>query len=443
MLGEKIYQELKDKRILVYGLGREGKSTLQFLESYRPVLKSLDWVDDAKERISNQTQVNAASYSSIQEVDLNSYDWIIKSPGIPLSKLPESVWKKVTSQLDLYLRWCEGKVIGITGTKGKSTTAALLYHVLSGNGGRTVLLVGNIGAAALDFLKETTPNTLTVYEMSSGQLECAHQSPHVAVLLSLYPEHLDYHASFEAYAQAKLNIARNQPEDGILFYHSIWQPYLKDFAIRAKQIMLDPLNLKIHHLSRELAKRGVYVHPVTLDAVQKVADYFGVSFHEFEEKCLIFQPLEHRLRPLKSASGILYYDDLLATLPEATLASIDLMRPHTLILGGYDRGLNWKAFAEALALRSLSVIIAMPDTGTIILKYMEEMKWKGKYANLAETTLLFAETVVDVVKLAEKETPPGAICLISPAAPSYNQFKNYEAKAKAFCESIEAIAESI
>jgi len=184
----KITEILKGKRILLWGYGLEGKSTEKFINKYCKV-KELTVFQGKRD-----------------EIDEDAYDYIIKSPGIVAWDLSD----KFTSMTDLFLTQFSGQVIGVTGTKGKSTTSSLLYTVLSKCTDRPTLLVGNIGLPALDYYGEITDDTIIVFEMSCHQLAHAKISPHIALFLNLYEEHLDYYGTMDNYFNAKANITRHQ-----------------------------------------------------------------------------------------------------------------------------------------------------------------------------------------------------------------------------------------
>ena len=171
----KITDKLNDKRILLWGYGLEGKSTEKFINKYCKV-RSLTVFQGKRE-----------------DIDEDAYDLIIKSPGI----VAETLSDKYSSMTDLYLEQFSGQVIGITGTKGKSTTSSLMYSVLRQCTDRPVLLVGNIGLPALDYFGEITPDTIIVFEMSCHQLAHAKISPHIALFLHLYEEHPDYYGTMD------------------------------------------------------------------------------------------------------------------------------------------------------------------------------------------------------------------------------------------------------
>jgi len=142
---------------------------------------------------------------------VKDYDVIIKSPGIPFKILPKSALKKILTQTDIFFANCPGKIVGITGTKGKSTTSTLIFEMLRA-AGKNALLIGNIGKPPLDYYQDVKPNTIIVFELSSHQLSLVSTSPHVAVLLNVFPEHLDYYPSLKDYVSAKANITKFQTQ---------------------------------------------------------------------------------------------------------------------------------------------------------------------------------------------------------------------------------------
>src|SRR3989344_26189 len=187
-------EELKDKKIAILGFGREGRDTLLFLKKIFPKKKIA--VADRK-------------FSKDYLKNLIGYDVIIKSPGIPFKILPRSVLGKITTQTEIFFDNCPGKIVGITGTKGKSTTTALIYDILRA-GKIRAYMVGNIGKPVLNLLSSASPKDVYVYELSSFMLTNLKKSPHIAVLLNIYQEHLDYYRNFKEYIQAKATITLHQ-----------------------------------------------------------------------------------------------------------------------------------------------------------------------------------------------------------------------------------------
>src|SRR3989338_5188055 len=196
--------QLKDKKILILGFGREGQDTFKFLKKLFP-RKKIDIADQKFDK------------NYLEKI--KNHDVIIKTPGIPFKKLPGLHPGKITTQTEIFFDNCPGMIIGITGTKGKSTTSYWIYQVLK-RAGLKAHLVGNIGKPVLTSLLKAKKDDIFVYELSSHQLYNLKQSPHIAVLLNIYPEHLDYYKSFKEYASAKANITKNQTKTVFFIYNS-------------------------------------------------------------------------------------------------------------------------------------------------------------------------------------------------------------------------------
>ena len=201
-----ICRRLNGKRILIAGFGREGKSTLRFLQRYMP--NAIISIADRNE--SAFQDVDKERYSLYFGDDYlkasSDYDVVIKTPGISVKDV-DIDFSKITSQTDLFLEAYHNQVIGITGTKGKSTTSTLIYHLLK-ESGNEVILAGNIGIPILDCVDDINERTIVVYELSAHQLQFINKSPHVGILLNVFEEHLDHFGTFEKYKEAKINVLR-------------------------------------------------------------------------------------------------------------------------------------------------------------------------------------------------------------------------------------------
>src|SRR3990167_4608026 len=281
----------KLNKVLVLGFAREGQSTSNFLHSKFPDLQ-----------IDHADQKDGPDYLS----HLTDYSLVIKSPGVSPHK-PEIVAAKsagviFTSHMQIFFEVCPSKnTIGVTGTKGKSTTTSLIHHVLKDH--FPTVLVGNIGKPALDYLNEITPQTWVVCELSSYQLMDLTVSPHIAVLQNIYPDHLDYHKDFEEYKNAKLNIAKYQtPNDYLITKLDIPDPPIPSQLLGSH----NQLNI---------------LPSVIIGRLLKIPDakiYAAIK---------TFKPLETRLELIAEKNGIKFYADTLATIPEATIAAIDTLHP--------------------------------------------------------------------------------------------------------------------
>jgi len=377
---ENILKDRVQENVLILGFGREGKDTLQFFKKHLPNTK----VTIADQKFGKNYLNNIAQY-----------DYVIKSPGIPtrLVKHPH-----ITSQTQIFFENCSAPIIGVTGTKGKSTTASLLYDVLKQK--YNVHLLGNIEKPVLGVLEKIKKDDLVIYELSSFQLEHVQQSPHVAVLLNLYPEHLDHHGSFAAYKAAKENITRFQGKSDILIYNAG--------------------NKEVKKIAQKSKARKIAFHEDKIKAVEVVGKYFHIPQTQITKAIESFKPLPHRLERVEEYKGITFYNDSLATIPEAAILAMDTLgkNVHTMILGGYDRGLQFEKLIQRLNTSKVEHLILFPTTGKKIAKS------KKKHS--------FVHNMEDAVKLCYKLTPKGSICLLSPGASSFNLFKDYKDRGEQF-----------
>ena len=389
-------QIAKLDKVLILGYAREGQSTEKFLSQRFPHLK-IDTAD----------QIDGPQYLS----RLSDYPLVIKTPGISPHK-PEIIAAKksgtvFTSHMQLFFEVCPSKnTIGITGTKGKSTTTSLIYHVLHENGIPSVL-VGNIGRPALDYFPEITPDTWVVCELSSYQLMDLTISPHIAVLLNIYPDHLDYHKDFTEYQNAKLNITKFHTSDDYLITP------LKDIPTQARII-----NFSIPHPLVPSTLLGAH-NQLNIQPAVIIGEILSLSQAKVLSAITTFKPLETRLELIAEKKGIKFYSDTLATIPEATIAAIDALHPATLIAGGHDRHQNYKELAHKIIDSGLTTLILFPATGPRIAQEL------SVHPGGVQPQIFPASSMQEAVSLAFTHTPTGSVCLLSPAAPSFTLFKDY------------------
>lgn len=414
--------DLENKRILILGFGREGKDTLRFLRKLFSE-KNLG-VADIKYQITN-------TGCRIQNVRwhlgknylkaLKDYEVIIKSPGIPFKILPKSALKKVITQTDIFFENCPGKIVGITGTKGKSTTTSLIYQILKREGIKSHL-VGNIGKPVLSYLSSAGPKNVYVYELSSHQLSNLKKSPHIAVFLNIYKEHLDYYKSFNEYAKAKANITRHQKKEDFLVYNSgdklVWEFAKKT---RAKKI---PVAGEYYELDKNAAR-----------AVGKI---FKIPQKIIEKAIKEFKPLPHRLELVGKFRGITFYNDALSTIPETAIFAMEKLGKNvqTIFLGGFDRKIDFKNLAKSiLKNKNIKNLILFPTTGK---KIWEEIKKQAGNRGIPKS--FFVDNMRDAVKLAYLNTKKGKICLLSCASTSFSIFKDYKEKGDLFKKYVKKYA---
>ena len=392
----KITDKLNDKRILLWGYGLEGKSTEKFINKYYKV-RSLTVFQGKRE-----------------DIDEDAYDLIIKSPGI----VAENLSDKYSSMTDLFLEQFSGQVIGITGTKGKSTTSSLMYSVLRQCTDRPVLLVGNIGLPALDYFGEITPDTIIVFEMSCHQLAHAKISPHIALFLNLYEEHLDYYGTMDKYFHAKAGITAHQTADDYLFVGNNVPP-LETAAEKTVISYDDPMrfdmNLKGDH--NQFNARFAYAISTRL---------FGCDPEEVRGAIAEFTGLRHRMQFAGNVNGVDYYDDSISTIPEAAIAALkSIPNSRTILLGGMDRNIDYSLLTDFIRSHGEYNYILMYKSGERIYRDVSELP-----------CCYYREDLRGAVELAREPTPAGSAVILSPAAASYGYFKNFEERGDVFQQMI-------
>ncbi len=430
--------DLAGKKICILGYGREGRAMIDAIRTHVKKCKITvaDENPDALKELAETTPYYLQSGAEWLK-DLDKFDVIIKSPGIPPSTLPITHYPlPITSSTQIFFDTIAdtgATVIGVTGSKGKSTTSSLLYALLK-TGKKEVHLIGNIGEPAISHIDDAKNRTLFVMEMSSYQLMDLTTSPQIAVITSFFPEHLNYHGSIEAYMDAKKQIARHQTENDIVFYCSTSEG--------ATEIANESRGTKIPFSASDA--------PVNISETQLIGDHnlsniagaFTVATKlGIEEKAAIdviktFKGLPHRLQSLGIHHGQEWIDDAISTTPESTIAALDALdsRVEILILGGQDRGNDFCELGTRIKASSVSSVILFPGSGPRIKQAIVDAG--------AAVEFFEAESMEEAVKTAKKvtggRTPLGhPIVLLSTASPSYGMFKNFEEKGTLFAQYVD------
>lgn len=434
----------QNKKILILGFGREGQSTYKLIRKY--IKEQTLYIADRKENfeknyefLSQDKNIKCISGEGYLE-DLEEYDVIMKSPGISFVGLDTSkFYNNIKSQLELLLEFFDMFTIGITGTKGKSTTSSLIYKVLKEQNVKSMLL-GNIGVPVFDYIDTIPDDTTLILEMSSHQLEYMKLSLNISILLNIYPEHLDHYESFEKYAEAKCNIFKYQNKSDYFIYNyddETINKFLKNEEAKKYKVSLKgngDIYLKgeniyfkdkeIYNINTPRNLLGEY-NLNNIMFVLAVSEILKLDISKTIKSISDFKTLEHRLEFVGEYNGILYYDNSIATIPKATIEAVKALKNvDTLIIGGMDRGLDYTDFVKFLNESDISNIICMPKTGHDIAK------------NLKDGRAYVVNTLDEAVEIAKKHTTKGRVCLLSPAAASYGFFKNFEEKGNIYKELV-------
>lgn len=424
----KFKKDLENKKIAIWGLGKEGISTLRFIKNNNINCKEIAVLERKDTNIEGVKKLN-------NQKELNGYDLIFKSPGIVIDKNIVDT-NRITSQTEEFIKILSSPIIGITGTKGKSTTSSLTYTILKQFYPNTIL-VGNIGIPCFNAINEIDENTNIIFELSCHQLEFINYSPHIAVILNLFPEHLDHYKSLENYISAKLNINKFQKDNDILIYGENCKPYINSkitnnicISDYINKRSIKTLNNKIEILEGETNLIGEHNLFNIAVAYYICSEIYKISNENFKEVLKKFTGLEHRLEFVAKKDDVLYYDDSISTIGETTIEGIKALKNvNTLILGGMDRHIDYSNLEKFIVFqKNLENIILMPDTGKRIYKELQVMGNNKK--------CYLVENLKEAVNKAREVTKKNTICLLSPAAASYGFFKNFEERGNKFKEYI-------
>ncbi|MEX2012992.1 MAG: UDP-N-acetylmuramoyl-L-alanine--D-glutamate ligase [Candidatus Levyibacteriota bacterium] len=417
---------LRGKKIAVLGSGVEGASSLEFLQNQGANVTVLDEKIDA-------------DYLK----DLDQYDLIVRSPGIKLEGL-EKYGDKVTSQTKIFFDLCPCPIIGVTGTKGKGTTASLIYEMLKEEG-RDTYLGGNIGVPPLLFLGKLKKTSIVVLELSSFQLMDLSKNPHIAVMLMTTSEHLNWHKDIFEYVDAKRNILRFQNEsdyaivnkdypasresdahtNGQVFYVS-----REDEIVEGCFVKGDKVTVRRGGIEEEIIDTSEILLPgkhnwENVCAATMVAIVAGVNRKNIAKVLRTFKGLGHRLELVAEVDGIRYYDDSFSTTPETAIAAIEAFsEPEILILGGSSKNSDFKELGQ--------VIFERPNVKAIIGVGEE---WEKIKAEIKTVRIKYVEGCVDmkeIIKSAQELAEDGDVVLLSPACASFGMFANYKDRGEQF-----------
>lgn len=415
-----ILNRLSGKRILILGFGREGRSTLHFLNKYLP---------DAAVAVADKNLMEGVTHSGERYLEaMYDYDIVIKTPGISLKGF-DTKGVEITSQTDLFLNQFHSQTIGITGTKGKSTTTSLIYHLLKSSG-RDAVLTGNIGIPCFDIIEDIQPESIVVYELSAHQLEYVHNSPRVGVLLNVFEEHLDHFGSMLRYKAAKLNIMRYMGEDDVAVVHDT---LLEDaWRLFVNNIVFSYFDISEFVDETALPLKGEHNLLNVKAALLACYAFTDADCREFVPYLYTFKPLEHRLEPVGTFGGVSFVNDSISTIPQATIEACKALgRVDFLLLGGFDRGIDYRPLADFLKENPVPHLLFTGKAGESMRQLMGEGLTSFYYSSMEEA---FA-----YLKAYAKT---GDVCLLSPAAASYDQYKNFEERGRKYKALAEAFTKS-
>jgi UDP-N-acetylmuramoylalanine--D-glutamate ligase len=438
----------KGKRIAILGWGINGSDVFNFLSGSGAEISILDrnpgLLIDGKVK----EQANIVLGDNYLE-GLDKYDIIFRAPAVyrysPEIVAAEKRGVVVTSAIKVFFELCKGMIIGVTGTKGKGTTCTLIYEILK-ESGKNVFLAGNIGKPVLELLPSLDEKSVVVLELSSFQLIDLERSPHVAVVLNITLDHMDWHRDEEEYIKAKKNIVRYQSEDDYSVVNSDYQKSM-NFASEGKSHKL--------FFSRYKRVRGCYAKDgkliLNIGEVVNLGDLSNLLLrgrHNWENVCasccasfiagadldsikkvvFSFKGLEHRLELVREVGGIKFYNDSFSTNPQTTMAAVaSFEEPITLILGGSDKGLSYDELSqEIVKVGRVRNVILMGKISDIIFESLLKAGYRGKVIETGVSGMR------EIVKTSVKVTPKGGVVLLSPATASFDMFSDYKDRGNSF-----------
>lgn len=431
--------DLASLRVAIWGLGREGHAAHTALRQRLPELHLTVFCSDAEAHfMASDNAHDCYATETPTAADLSAFDIVIKSPGISAYR-PEMLeaqrnGTRFTSATALWFaEHANSRVIAVTGTKGKSTTSALIAHLLRGLGKRTAL-AGNIGLPVLELLDPPIEPDWWVIELSSFQTREASQLQ-LAVITNIEEEHLDWHGSRERYVLDKLALvsaAETLLINGLqaqLCQCTAGHPQRRFFAtpdgwhvgdqfiMRGQQHIFDRSRLPLPGL------HNAFNACAALAAIEAI----GEDAVAAAENLATFRALPHRLQTLGMREGLSWIDDSIATTPQATIEALRSLQGKlvTVIVGGHDRGLDWQVFADYLLSQPAHSVIANGANGKRIHALLGDAHGSQRH---------YVATLAEAVTLARKHTPIGGTILLSPGAPSFDQFHDYAERGRCFAE---------
>ena len=370
--------------------------------------------------------------------NLTGFDILFRSPGwsMDCSGVVEAqkMGVELTSPIKLFFQLSPSKnIIGVTGTKGKGTTSALIYNILKAGKKRT-WLGGNIGVAPFSFINKIRKNDWIVLELSSFQLEDVDEGLKISVITNFSSEHLapadpnnlNYHKSLREYWQAKLNILKHQKQGSRAVINKKLKKKLRNYNFNSKIIYFEKSDLE-SRLPGEHNKEN-------LAAAIEVAKLVGIQDKKIKEAVRRFKGLEHRIEFVRIAKGVSYYEDSFATTPEAAITAMKSFAvPIILLAGGSEKNSNFKKFVQAVKRKVKFIILIKGKASPRIKNELLKIKYPARQ-------IQNVQNMKEAVRFAKKQARKGDVVLLSPACASFGIFKNYKERGELFEKEVKRLA---
>lgn len=457
--------KLKDKKVALLGFGIENQALLSYLQKEGAIVT----ICDRNSELSIPGSISSRLGDDYLK-NLTDFEVIFCTPGIPyLTREIQEARQAgvlVTSQMELFFERAPAKIIGVTGTKGKGTTATLVKYCLDEAKKKDeikgeVYLAGNIGTPPIGILGQLTADDWVIVELSSFQLQGMTKSPHIAVILNITIDHLDHHKDEAEYISAKKNIARYQtPSDYLIvnldsltsilfadetpaktFFFSRLQS-VDQGAFVERRLGDDKIILRLPGRGEETICQvgdvrlyGEY-HLENITAAIVASALAGAGSQSIKEGITSFPGLPHRLQFVTEVGGVRYFDDSKSTTPDSTIAAVlSFDAPITLIVGGSSKGADYSEMVRQIAASSVRSVICIGQEGERIRGLLEGIGAKQKIVT-------GFSTMEEIVREAQEMTSPGGVVLLSPAAASFDMFANAEDRGDQFQREVQKIVNS-
>lgn len=436
-------KKIKSEKIALLGLGLENQALLSFLNKK---YKNLDiTICDARpEKNIKKTLPFLKKFSKLKwqtenkfNVELEKFTLLFRSPGWPINcpgiqkALENGV--RISSPMNIFFEACPSKnIIGVSGTKGKGTTASLIYKIIL-DSGKKCFLGGNIGVAPLSFIHQIKKNDWIVLELSSFQLEDLKYSPRIAILTNIFKEHLspadlnnpNFHKNMYSYLTAKLNLVLHQNKKDYFVVNQKLKQKIKPYQIESKMIYFSSSKIKSNLVGN--------FNQENVGAAEEVAKVLKIKKEKYIKTINNFSNLSHRLEFVKEINGIKYYDNSFSTTPESTELDLKSFQKNIILLaGGADKGANFKSLAKEIKKR-VKIITLFKGLGSQRIK-KELLKIKYPQEKIFETP-----TMSEAIKTINKYKKSGDTVLLSTACASFGSFKNYKERGDLFQKEVKKI----
>ena len=458
---EEFNQYIQFRKIAIIGLGVSNIPLIDYLYNKKARVTVFD--DRNIEEIPKEIMDKITNYNfefsfgpnSLEK--LKGFDMILRSPSCLPTK-PELVKEAergaiVTSEIELLMKMCPGKIIGVTGSDGKTTPTRMIYAILK-KAGLNAYLGGNIGVPLFTKLEEMKPQDIIVLELSSFQLMRMEVSPDISVITNITPNHLNIHKDYEEYIDSKKNIYRFQDENGIVvlnydneitrkcanevkgkvIFFSSKEKLENGFIVDENVIKKCEDKVRTHILdTKDLILRGKHNYQNVCTALAATNSLVDINIAIKAVKN--FKPVEHRIEFIREIDNVKWYNDSASSSPTRTLSGLNAFDEDIiLIAGGYDKNLDYTPLAKTIVEKVKTLILIGQTAGKIFDAVKKELENQNK-----KLDIYMCDTLENTIEIAKKSAKPGQVVLFSPASASFDMFKNFADRGNKFKNLVNAI----